>query len=59
MITDPSRPAFIAICLSGSSRALLIICAPSFSSPSSDATSLSTAGITLTKAVPPPATIPY
>ena len=57
-ITAPSRPAFIAICLNGSSNAFLIILAPIASSPSNSDINLSTAGITLTSAVPPPATIP-
>ena len=57
-ITAPSRPAFTAICLNGSSNAFLIILAPIASSPSNSFINFSTAGITLTSAVPPPATIP-
>ena len=42
----------------GSSRALATICTPTFSSPSVFLSSSVTAGITLTKMVPPPATMP-
>ena len=58
MITLPSRPAFAAIWRRGASRALRTILAPVRSSPSSSLTSLSTAGIALMVAVPPPATMP-
>ena len=58
-ITAGSNPAFLAICLTGSSNAFNTISAPSFSPPSSDFATFSTAGIIFTYAVPPPATIPY
>ena len=57
-ITAGSNPAFLAICLTGSSNAFNTISAPSFSPPSSDLATFSTAGIMFTYAVPPPATIP-
>ena len=57
-ITEPSRPAFSAICLNGSSSALRIILAPVFSSPSNLSTTFATASIESIRTVPPPATIP-
>jgi len=57
-ITEPSSPAFSAICLNGSSNALLIILTPVLSSPSVVSSKASTAGITFTRATPPPTTIP-
>ena len=56
--TAPSTPAFAAICLTGASRPRMMICTPVFSSPSTSLSSFSTAGIALTYAVPPPATMP-
>jgi len=56
--TLPSKPAFSAICLTGSSSALTMIEAPVFSSPESVSTYALTAGIEFARAVPPPATIP-
>ena len=44
-ITEPSRPAFSAICLRGFSSALRIIFAPVFSSPSNLSTTFATASI--------------
>ena len=57
-ITAGSSPAFIAICLTGSSKAFNIIFPPSFSSSFKLSTTFSTFGIMLTYDVPPPATIP-
>ena len=57
-ITAPSNPAFVAICLTGSSNARKTIFAPSFSSPSNSSINFSTYGAKFTSAVPPPATIP-
>ena len=57
-ITEPSSPALAAICLTGSSRALSIIVTPVFSSPVVVSSNFDTSGITFTKTVPPPATIP-
>ena len=56
--TLPSNPAFSAICLTGSSNALIIMLAPVFSSPESVLTYFATAGSVFTNATPPPATIP-
>ena len=57
-ITDPSRPALIAICLTGSSKAFTIIFTPVLSSLEVFSKSSSTFGITFNRTVPPPGTIP-
>ena len=57
-IIEPSNPAFVAICLTGSSNALTIIFTPVLSSPSVSSNNLATAGIQSTSTVPPPGTIP-
>ena len=57
-ITAPSSPAFVAICLTGSSNALRIILTPSLSSSETSESKASTLGITFTYAVPPPGKIP-
>ena len=56
--TLPSHPAFSAICLTGSSRALRTIFAPVFSSPSRESAYFSTAPRVLIRETPPPDTIP-
>ena len=57
-ITDGSKPAFIEICLVGSSSALRIILPPIFSSPCNFSTTSVTFGKISIYAVPPPGTIP-
>ena len=57
-ITDGSKPAFIEICLVGSSNALRIILPPIFSSPCNFSTTSVTFGKISIYAVPPPGTIP-
>jgi hypothetical protein len=55
-ITEPSRPALLAICLNGSSSALTTIMAPVFISPVRSLKSTFAAASTNT--TPPPGTIP-
>mgnify|MGYP003496533930 CR=1 FL=1 len=57
-ITAGSSPAFIAICLTGSCRALVTILPPNFSSCGRLSTNFSTSGKMFINAVPPPATMP-
>ena len=55
-ITEPSSPAFFAICQMVSSKAVDTIAAPVFSSPFKLATTFLTVGIAERRALPPPGT---